>query len=310
MIYIITWFDADMDVFTRYNNKLSKFQHQPNNFEIDLEDFLEKNPSILEDNLKIIGRQVNATPHGKIDLLGLDSQNNLVIIEIKKNTAKYDAVAQAINYHLWACKLKITDLIHIKGKSKLKIPKKLTEDIRNTIDGKDVNFNEYPRLYVVAEHLHENAITYAEKMKTTDIDIDCVEINFYDNKKIILVNKIFSTPTFFDDDISKYHNIDKSVLDLVNTIKKYVNNWSDVTIHHTKNYIAFKHNKRNFLALHLRQHKLIAHIIKKNIDDPKKFLKPHNKNKFNGRIWEMPVDKASMKYLKNLIKQAYENIHN
>ena len=109
--------------------------------------------------------------------------------------------------------------------------------------------------------------------------------------------------------MSKYQNIDKSVLNLFNKIKKIIGSWDGVVIYDDViHYTPFKCGKRNFLAVHLRKRKLIAHIISRDINDPKKLLKAHNKNKFKGRIWEMTVNGSNINDLIFFTKQAYESI--
>ena len=115
-----------MDIFIKNKNKFSKHKRNPSNSETEIEIFLEKNPHILEKNLEIIGRQVKIKSNGqKIDLLGLDSENNLIVIEIKKGKAKYDAIGQGRHYHMWASHIKLVDFVYLMDKQNLKIPQRL-----------------------------------------------------------------------------------------------------------------------------------------------------------------------------------------
>jgi hypothetical protein len=67
------------------------------NLEKELEEWIEKDPDLLETGLKIIGRQIRLEG-GRLDLLGLDLQGNFVVIEIKKGEVTRGAVSQAIDY--------------------------------------------------------------------------------------------------------------------------------------------------------------------------------------------------------------------
>lgn len=70
-----------------------------------LEDFLERDPSLLGERLLMIGRQVR-TPHGKyIDLLGMDSEGSLHVLELKRDKTPRDVVAQALDYGSWVSTL-------------------------------------------------------------------------------------------------------------------------------------------------------------------------------------------------------------
>lgn len=63
----------------------------------DLEPWIVSNPSIIGDDLAIIGRQV-ATKTGTLDLLAIDKSGNVVIIELKRDKLPREALAQAIDY--------------------------------------------------------------------------------------------------------------------------------------------------------------------------------------------------------------------
>ncbi|MCY0859541.1 MAG: endonuclease NucS [Sulfolobaceae archaeon] len=68
--------------------------------ELDIVDKVIKNPWIIEDGFKVIGREY-ATPYGKIDLLGVDSRGNYVVIEFKRAKAGLQAVSQLYRYYMY-----------------------------------------------------------------------------------------------------------------------------------------------------------------------------------------------------------------
>jgi hypothetical protein len=65
-----------------------------------LEDWLESQPDAIQDNLLIIGRQVS-TGSGPLDLLGLTVDGQAVVIELKRDRAPRETVAQVIDYASW-----------------------------------------------------------------------------------------------------------------------------------------------------------------------------------------------------------------
>lgn len=65
--------------------------------ELLLEDTLAANPEMLMPGLSLVGRQIQ-TDGGPLDLLGIDSNGQLVVFELKRGTLTRDAVAQVIDY--------------------------------------------------------------------------------------------------------------------------------------------------------------------------------------------------------------------
>ena len=66
-------------------------------FENKLESVIENDPSTIDPNLLVIGRQVR-TDSGPIDLLAIDPAGKLVVIELKREKTSREVVAQALDY--------------------------------------------------------------------------------------------------------------------------------------------------------------------------------------------------------------------
>jgi RecB family endonuclease NucS len=71
------------------------------NDEQRLEDWVVKDPSILGIDVLLIGRQVTSANQGRIDLLAIDDEANLVVLELKRDKAPREIVAQALDYASW-----------------------------------------------------------------------------------------------------------------------------------------------------------------------------------------------------------------
>ena len=81
--------------------------------EAALEDFLERDPSLLGEPLLVIGRQVR-TPFGKmIDLLTMDGEGNLRVLELKRDRTPREVVAQVLDYGSWVTELDRDKIIEI-----------------------------------------------------------------------------------------------------------------------------------------------------------------------------------------------------
>ncbi len=63
-----------------------------------LEEWVRKDPSMLGMDLLLIGQQVILPNSGRIDLLALDREGNLVVLELKRDRTPREVVAQTLDY--------------------------------------------------------------------------------------------------------------------------------------------------------------------------------------------------------------------
>jgi hypothetical protein len=80
---------------------LQEIQREALNDEQRLEDWVVKDPSILGIDVLLIGRQVTTANQGRIDLLAIDNEANLVVLELKRDKTPREIVAQALDYASW-----------------------------------------------------------------------------------------------------------------------------------------------------------------------------------------------------------------
>lgn len=102
-----------------------------------LEKWIKTNPEILGNDIFIIGEQVK-TKSGPLDFLGIDTDGNIVVIELKRDRGSREALAQAMDYAsdvaTWDAE-KIGDICFEYNKQSLddflsaKMPEKPIEDI-------------------------------------------------------------------------------------------------------------------------------------------------------------------------------------
>ena len=85
----------------------------PLDFEQRLEDMLTEDPSMSGTDLLIIGRQVQTSYGGYIDLLALDADGRAHVLELKRDRTPRDVVAQALDYGSWVQGLGLEDLEQI-----------------------------------------------------------------------------------------------------------------------------------------------------------------------------------------------------
>jgi len=83
------------------DNKLEAVKSSKLNLEERLETWLEKDISLVSDEILIIGRQVETSYSGFIDLLGMDRNGDLVLLELKRDKTPREITAQILDYASW-----------------------------------------------------------------------------------------------------------------------------------------------------------------------------------------------------------------
>lgn len=164
-------------------------QHQ----EAVLEDWLENNPDgIVEDSkLLIIGRQVQTSLAGAIDLLALDRQGALVVIELKRGRTPRETVAQALEYAAYAAQLDYAQIEGVARQYQDDDGLSLAEAHREyfalkTEEG--VSFNKSQRIVVVGETITPEIRETATFLNDNGLRVTCLEFSFFctdDGKRLL-----------------------------------------------------------------------------------------------------------------------------
>lgn len=99
-----------IDLWEVEENRLKTVPATELDFERRLEDWLADEPRLSGMDVLIIGRQLQTSHGGRIDLLGIDCQANTVLFELKKGRTPRDVVAQVLDYASWVKELTFADL--------------------------------------------------------------------------------------------------------------------------------------------------------------------------------------------------------
>ena len=181
------------------------------NLEQHLETWLENSPwAVIQDELVLwIDRQPSAQDEeGTIfpDLLGVDSEGNLVIVEFKRGKTPRTVVAQLLEYAAWANELPAEQIHEIadayfekrdefKGKT-------FPEAFREVFDVHETD--ELPplkrklRLFVVAEEIHPRVTSVCRFLRTLyKMDVSCIAVSKFQTES---GDEIVSTETKVGDE--------------------------------------------------------------------------------------------------------------
>jgi hypothetical protein len=145
-----------------------------------IETWLEKDISIISDDLLVIGRQVGTNFGGVIDLLCLDSNGDAVIVELKRDKTPRDITAQVLDYASWVQDLSSEQIIGLadqylgeQGPLEQAFEKRFEEELPETL-------NDHHRMLVVASEIDgstERILNYLSD--TYGVDINAVSFQYF-----------------------------------------------------------------------------------------------------------------------------------
>lgn len=180
-----------MPIFRLEEDKLVIAQKTNLELEEHLETWLENSPwAIIQDELVLwIDRQPSAQDEeGTIfpDLLGVDSEGNLVIVEFKRGRAPRDVIAQLLEYAAWAndqSDEQIYNRAESYFKTREEFQKKTFDDaFRREFDIPENTeiplLNQKLRLFIVAEEIPTRVASVCRFLRTSyKMDVSCILVS-------------------------------------------------------------------------------------------------------------------------------------
>jgi len=160
---------------------------QENKLEQNLEDWLEHEPSILGERLLVFGRQVQIPEvNDRIDLLALDTDGNIVIIEIKKGKLKSPVDIQSLRYASYVSRWEYDDLekqannyFSAKGEEEFNFNEKFEEFCLDAGVDAIPDLNQEQRIIIVGGKLKEKLGSVVLWLRGHKIDIKIIEVSFF-----------------------------------------------------------------------------------------------------------------------------------
>jgi len=154
--------------------------------EFDLEVLLENNPEYFFEDSKIliIGRQVTTNLNTFIDLLGIDSSGNTVVIELKRDKTPRETLAQLLEYAFFIEKLdysQLNDIFQDYSGEESTLEEYHQQYFKSGVDGK-VSFNKSTKLIIVAQEISKEIRQTALFLRKKGLDIYCASFKYFKTK--------------------------------------------------------------------------------------------------------------------------------
>ena len=171
--------------------------------QLDLEERLEKwicqDVRLLSDGLLIVGRQIATRSGGTLDILAVDQDANLVVVELKRDRAARDVVAQALDY---ASSIEEIGREELDNYTQSLLEHEFDDAFRNHFRSEVPDtVNERQRIYIVASSIDSSTSRIVEYLsKTYGVDINCVSFSYFntDDGEFVLRSTLLS-----EDDVER-----------------------------------------------------------------------------------------------------------
>jgi len=136
----------------------------------DIQEWIEKTPEILREELLIISKEYILPSNIRLDLLAIDKKANLVVIELKRDDSGTDTEWQAIKYASYFSNFLHEDIFEIVAKYLQSDEDDAQLKIEEFIDEELERLNEKQRIILVSRKFHSDVISAVFWLRDYEID--------------------------------------------------------------------------------------------------------------------------------------------
>jgi hypothetical protein len=163
----------------------------------DIQEWIEKTPDILGEELLVIGKEVTLASGKRLDLLCVDRQGHIAVVELKRDDSGSSVEWQAIKYASYCSKL-LPDEIYRQYASYLgKAEADAEQAIADFIDADVDALNSEQRIILVAREFNSEVLSAVLWLREYGLDIQCTRLAPYidsDNELFIKPETIVPLP--------------------------------------------------------------------------------------------------------------------
>ena len=150
----------------------------------------------------VIGREVSTPYGGRIDLLAIDADGNLVVIELKRGLTSREVVAQSLDYGSWVRNLDSEEIANVFIEYQRRFlgeetPEGINDALRRKFNTIPDELNAAHRLVIVAGELDpstQRIVLYLQEEYGADINVVIFRA-FQDDDRLYLTRTWLSEPT-------------------------------------------------------------------------------------------------------------------
>jgi hypothetical protein len=152
-----------------------------------LEDWIFADPSILGMQVAVIGRQIPTAYGGRIDILAMDADANLLVLELKRERTPRDAVAQLLDYGSWVRTVDYVELDRLSQQWQKRSLPQVYESVFGGPIPETVNSSHI--LVLVAAELDDSSERIIDYLADQRVSINAVFFSFFEDSGIELLGR-------------------------------------------------------------------------------------------------------------------------
>ena len=172
-------FRVDIDNKLLVELKLTGFSDLGLKERFDIQEWIEKSPGILGEDLLVIGKEVILSSGKRLDLLCVDKEAALVIVELKRDDSGSSVEWQAIKYASYCSGLLPEEIFRqyagYLGKSEVEAAKAIEEFIDADIE----SLNCGQRIILASKEFNSEVISAVLWLREFGVDIQCTRLAPY-----------------------------------------------------------------------------------------------------------------------------------
>ena len=145
----------------------------------DIQEWIEKTPSILGQELLVIAKELSLPSGIRLDLLAIDKQANLVIIELKRDESGRDVEWQAIKYASYCSNFSPDEIFTYYAQYLQSDTDEAQLNIEEFIDEELDSLNQSQQILLVAKEFHSDVVSAVLWLRDYAIEIKCIRLRPY-----------------------------------------------------------------------------------------------------------------------------------
>jgi hypothetical protein len=160
----------------------------------DIQEWIEKTPAVLGEELLIIAKEYELPSRSRLDLLAIDKAANLVVIELKRDDSGASVDWQAIKYASYCSAFSDEEIYRVFAMYSETDEDAARQEIERFIDEEPENINQKQRLILVSREFHSDVVSAVLWLLDYGIDIQCVRFEPYKDECGLFINPSIIIP--------------------------------------------------------------------------------------------------------------------